>query len=87
MAVEIRYLVYKLPDGMLHADNIVNGTKSLDSNDYMIYNKTTGALSYDADGNGAGAAKQFATLWDTPTTHPTLIGVDDIAIVAYFTVM
>jgi Ca2+-binding RTX toxin-like protein len=33
-----------------------------DSNDYVLYNKTTGALYYDADGSGATPAVQFATL-------------------------
>jgi len=43
-----------------------------DSNDYILYNATTGALSYDADGNGAGAAVQFATL----TTKPQITASD-----------
>jgi Ca2+-binding RTX toxin-like protein len=38
------------------------GVKALDSNDYLIFNTTTGAFFYDADGNGSGAAIQFATL-------------------------
>jgi serralysin len=38
------------------------GDKAKDANDYVIYNKKTGALSYDADGSGAGAAVQIATL-------------------------
>jgi len=33
-----------------------------DSNDYIIYDGTSGKLYYDADGSGAGVAIQFATL-------------------------
>ena len=36
------------------------GSKALDSDDFIIYNKTTGAILYDADGSGAGAALQVA---------------------------
>ncbi len=38
------------------------GARALDANDYIIYDKNTGFLSYDADGSGAGAAVVFAKL-------------------------
>jgi len=42
------------------------GGVAVDANDYLIYNTTTGTLSYDADGNGAGAAVAFVTLLGNP---------------------
>lgn len=55
--------------GTLSANNFVassDGT-AVDSNNYILYNTTTGNLSYDADGSGAGVAIQFATLTGQPT--------------------
>ncbi|TAN71371.1 MAG: hypothetical protein EPN17_01670 [Methylobacter sp.] len=48
--------------GTLSTGNFVTATAAADSNDYLVYNKATGALFYDADGNGAGAAVQIALL-------------------------
>ncbi|POZ50708.1 Calx-beta domain-containing protein [Methylovulum psychrotolerans] len=49
-------------DHLLDKANFVKSTSAVDGNDYVIYNSTTGALFYDADGNGSSAAVQIATL-------------------------
>lgn len=54
--------------GVLNAANFraVAGGAAGDADDCILYNTTTGALSYDLDGNGAGVAVQFATLSSKP---------------------
>ena len=47
--------------GTLGVNNFkVIGSAALDADDYIQYDKATGALYYDADGSGAGAAVKFA---------------------------
>jgi len=48
--------------GVLSADNFIKAAAAHDNNDYVIYNATTGAVTYDADGSGAGAGVQIALL-------------------------
>jgi serralysin len=56
--------------GALAAGALRVGPAALDADDRIVFNATTRALSYDADGNGAAAAIQFATL-DTGHALPT----------------
>jgi Ca2+-binding RTX toxin-like protein len=53
----------------------VNAT-ALDSNDHIIYNNNTGALFYDADGNGVGAAVKIALIGN----HAALTAADFLVI-------
>ena len=48
------------------------GTAATHATDYIVYNQSTGALYYDADGNGSGSAIQFAAL----TNHAALTASD-----------
>jgi len=54
------------------------GAAAHDADDRIIYDASTGALSYDADGNGAGAAVQFAVVGTA--THPALAAADLIVV-------
>ena len=68
-----------LTAGSFTADNLVCsvGAAAGDANDFLLFDTSTGALSYDADGSGAGAAVQFATL-----TGVTSLSASDIDVFA-----
>jgi parallel beta-helix repeat protein len=46
----------------LDAEFFTGSGKARERDDYLVYNKKTGVLSYDADGSGRGAAVEFAQL-------------------------
>jgi parallel beta-helix repeat protein len=46
----------------LDKEFFVTGSKARERDDYLIYNKKTGVLSYDADGSGSREAVEFAQL-------------------------
>ena len=48
--------------GVLGVTNFFVGAAAHDPNDYVIYNPTTGAVTYDSDGSGAGQGVIIATL-------------------------
>jgi hypothetical protein len=49
-------------NGALQASEFRIGASALDGNDYVIYNRSSGALYYDPDGSGATAQVQIAKL-------------------------
>lgn len=54
--------IFKKIGPTLSSSEFVTGTRAKDSNDYIIYNRNLGTLSYDADGSGSGAAVKFAVV-------------------------
>jgi Ca2+-binding RTX toxin-like protein len=66
--------------GTLKANNFVLGTNAKDSNDFLIYDKGTGKLYYDPDGNGDAGSGLIATFASKPT-----LTASDIKVVAFTT--
>lgn len=54
----------------LNKDFLALGTKALDKNDYLVYNKKMGILSYDADGSGKGKPVEIAFFKNHPSLGP-----------------
>jgi Ca2+-binding RTX toxin-like protein len=54
-------------DAFFSSSSAVNGN---DASDRIVYNTSTGALYYDADGSGSSAAVQIALMG--MSNHPTL---------------
>ena len=62
--------------GALNANAFHVGAAAHDADDRIIYNSATGQLFFDADGNGGGAAVQFATLQSI-----TVIAASDFTVI------
>ena len=62
--------------GAFNAGAFAVGAAAADGDDRIVYNQATGQLFYDADGNGAGAAYQFATLAGAP-----ILAASDFAVI------
>ncbi len=61
-------------DHILTASQFVIGSAATTADQHVIYNAATGALYYDADGNGAGAMVQIALLTKNLTlTHDDFV--------------
>jgi Ca2+-binding RTX toxin-like protein len=63
-------------DKTVAAEKLVNGDRAIDANDYLVYDKATGKLYYDADGNEKGGQVQIA-----------LIGTDTALTATDFTII
>ena len=55
---------------VLGASHFFVGAAAQDADDFVLYNPATGALSYDADGSGSGAAVTFAQVTAGLGAHP-----------------
>jgi Ca2+-binding RTX toxin-like protein len=62
--------------GALNATLFFAGAAAHDANDRIVYNKATGVLNYDSNGNVSGGITQLATL----STKPVLTAADFIVI-------
>lgn len=69
-------IFHGLAKGVLPAGAFFVGTAAHDANDRIVYDPSTGALIFDANGSHPGGAAQFATL----TNHAGLTSADFLVI-------
>src|SRR5262249_41013504 len=62
--------------GALKAAFFYNGAAAHDADDHVIYNRSTGALIYDSNGNAAGGAVAIATL-----QHKPILAANDFIVI------
>jgi Ca2+-binding RTX toxin-like protein len=60
--IRLSHLIFAAVGATLEATEFRAGTHSTDSDDRIIYDRATGALSYDPDGTGGAAEVEFAVL-------------------------
>lgn len=73
--IQLSKSIFAKLKGIADLSNYIQGLgDQVTTNDYIIYDSSTGALSYDADGSEAGLAIQFALVG--VTTHPNLVATD-----------
>jgi serralysin len=65
------------PSTKLLASEFVQGTAALDTDDFIIFDSSTGQLFYDADAVGSATAQLFATL----PTGTTTLSADDFVLI------
>lgn len=68
---------FNLSTGTIAASQFRLGSRAQDTNDYFVYNQSTGALYFDRDGSRSGAQIQIATL-----SNRASLSASDIAIVS-----
>ncbi|HEY8381798.1 MAG TPA: hypothetical protein VIL09_06585 [Microvirga sp.] len=54
-------------EGLVLDKHVVNGRSATNADHRLVYDATTGAVSYDADGVGSVGQVQFATLVNKPS--------------------
>jgi Ca2+-binding RTX toxin-like protein len=68
--IVLEHAIFKKLPLTVMSDQLIIGIAAIDSNDYLIYNSTSGILFYDADGSGKDKAVGIALIGTTLNLTP-----------------